>query len=185
MRSLSATSARPTSAPRCTRPRSPGACGPCNATNHLLAYLDGEAVAPAWRDCEDDLDAWRNFIQFTGAALRDLHVRVELEPIGPSQPPDETSLYSAAMLQLVNDLAANETVQTCANEPCGRPFVRQLGRSVYGGHRRIGTRYCSNTCARAQYAREKRRRDRTVRGPRASDNPGSRKLKKPNRRARA
>jgi hypothetical protein len=133
------------------------------ATNHLLAYLDGEPVAPAWRDCNDDLDAWRNFIQLTGAALRDFQVRVELEGIGESQPPEETSLYSAAMLQLVNDLAANETVWTCANETCGRPFVRQLGRSVYGGHRRIGTRYCSSTCARAQYAREKRRRDRAAR----------------------
>jgi len=133
------------------------------ATDHLLAYLHSEPVAPAWRDCEDNLDAWRNFIQFTGAALRDLHVRVELETIERSQPPDETSLYSAAMLQLVNDLAANETVRTCANETCGRPFVRQLGRSAYGGHRRSGTRYCSNTCAQAQYQREKRRRDRAAR----------------------
>jgi hypothetical protein len=153
--------------------------------DHLLAYLDGEPVAPAWRDCEDDLDAWRNFIQFTGAALRDLHVRVELEPSGPSQPPDETSLYSAAVLQLVNDRAANETVRTCANEPCGRPFVRQLGRSVYGGHRRIGTRYCSNTCARAQYAREKRRRDRAARGAASIGQSGFQKDEEPNRRARA
>jgi hypothetical protein len=133
-------------------------------TNHLLAYLAGEPVAPAWRDCEDDLDAWQNFIRFTGAALRDFHVRVELESIDRPQPPDETSLYTAAMLQLVNDLAANETVHRCANETCGRPFVRQLGRSTYGGHRRSGTRYCSNTCAKAQYQREKRRRDRAAKG---------------------
>jgi hypothetical protein len=133
------------------------------ATNHLLAYLDGEPVVPAWRNCEDEGEAWANFIQFTGAALRDFHVRVELETIGRPQPPDETSLYSAAMLQLVNDLAAKETVHRCANETCGRPFVRQLGRSAYGGHRRSGTRYCSSTCARAQYQREKRRRDRAAR----------------------
>jgi hypothetical protein len=74
-----------------------------------------------------------------------------------------TTLYSAAMLQLVNDLAANETVRTCANETCHRRFVRQLGRSEYGGHRRSGTLYCSSNCARAQYQREKRRRDRAVR----------------------
>jgi len=133
------------------------------ATNHLLAYLAGEPVAPHWRGCEDDGEAWGNFIRFTSAALRDFHVRVEVETIGRPQPPDDTTLYSAAMLQLVNDLAANETVRTCANEPCRRPFVRQLGRSAYGGHRRIGTRYCSNTCARAQYQREKRRRDRAAR----------------------
>jgi hypothetical protein len=133
------------------------------ATNHLLAYLDGEPVTPAWRDCKDDADAWANFIQFTGAAVREFQVRVEVEMVGRPQPPEETSLYSAAMLQLVNDLAANETMRTCANEVCRRPFVRQLGRSVYGGHRRVGTRYCSSTCARAQYAREKRRRDRAAR----------------------
>jgi hypothetical protein len=151
-------------------------------TNHLLAYLDGEPVAPAWRDCEDDLDAWRNFIQVTGAALSDFQVRVELEPIGQRQPPDETSLYSAVMLQLVNDLAANETVRTCANETCGRPFVRQLGRSAYGGHRRIGTRYCSNSCARAQYQREKRRRDRAAREAASIGPSGFREADEPKRR---
>jgi hypothetical protein len=132
-------------------------------TNHLLAYLAGEPLAPHWRDCEGDGEAWRNFISFTSAALRDFHVRVELETVGQRQPPDDTTLYTAGMLQLVNDLAANETMRTCANETCGRQYVRQLGRSTYGGHRRSGTLYCSSTCARAQYQREKRRRDRAAR----------------------
>jgi hypothetical protein len=146
------------------------------ATNHLLAHLDGKPLAPAWhappwRDCKDDLDAWGNFIRSTGAALREFHVRVDVETVGQSPRADdlqvgevETTLYSAGMLQLVNDLAANETVRHCANEACGRPYVRQLGRSTYGGHRRSGTLYCSNTCARAQYQREKRRRDRAAKG---------------------
>jgi hypothetical protein len=140
------------------------------ATNHFLAYLDGEPLAPAWPDCTDDLDAWRRFITVTGAALRDFQVRVDVEVVGQSPPAHdlqvgevETTTYSAAMLQLVNDLAANETVRRCANEACGRPYVRQLGRSAYGGHRRSGTLYCSSTCARAQYQREKRRRDRAAR----------------------
>ena len=137
------------------------------ATHHLLAHLDGEPVASAWRDCEDDQRAWSNFLDCTDAALRDFHVRVDVEIEAAGQPlvrrdPNEvyTTLYSAAMLQLVNDLAANETVRVCANEACRRPFVRQLGRSSYGGHRKIGTLYCSSNCARAQYQREKRRRDR-------------------------
>ena len=110
-----------------------------------------------------------NFVEVTGAALRDFQVRVDVEVVGQSPADDlqvgevETTLYSAGMLQLVNDLAANETVRRCANEACGRPYVRQLGRSTYGGHRRDGTRYCSSTCARAQYQREKRRRDRAAR----------------------
>jgi hypothetical protein len=140
------------------------------ATDHLLAHLDGKPVAPAWRDCEDDHRAWRHFVECTDAALRDFHVRVNVEIEADGQPlvkrdPNNvyTTLYSAAMLQLVNDLAANETVRTCANETCRRPFVRHLGRSAYGGHRRIGTLYCSSNCARAQYQREKRRRDRAER----------------------
>lgn len=140
------------------------------ATDHLLAHLDGEPVAPAWRDCNDDLDAWNNFGRLTDAALRDFHVRVDVEiettrrPLPESDPNKVyTTLYGAAILQLVNDLAANETIRTCANETCRRRYVRQLGRSLYGGHRRTGTLYCSSNCARAQYQREKRRRDRAAR----------------------
>jgi hypothetical protein len=134
-------------------------------TDHFLAYRDDEPVTRAWRDCADEVNAWRNFVAFTGAALRDLHVRVEVETVGrpPPQVFDYTGLYNAGILQLVNDLAAGETVLVCANEVCRQRFIRQLGRSRYGGHRKIGTLYCSNTCARAQYQREKRRRDRAAR----------------------
>jgi len=140
------------------------------ATDHSLAYLAGDPLAPAWPDCKDDLNAWNRFVTVTGAALRDFQVRVDVEVVGQSPRADdlqvgevETTSYSAGMLQLVNDLAANETVRHCANEACGRPYVRQLGRSTYGGYRREGTRYCTNNCARAQYQREKRRRDRAAR----------------------
>lgn len=140
------------------------------ATDHLLAYLDGEPLTRAWRDCSDEGKAWRNFTDVVGAALRDFHVRVEVVPVdGPDDglglgPAGlDTGLYSAGMLQLANDLAAGETVRRCANELCRRRFIRQLGRSRYGGHRKVGTLYCSNTCARAQYQRGKRRRDRAAR----------------------
>lgn len=71
--------------------------------------------------------------------------------------------YTVAMLQLALDLAADIEFQVCANELCGRTFVRQRGRSVHGGHRTRGVRYCSSSCARAQYQREKRRRDNAAR----------------------
>jgi hypothetical protein len=139
-------------------------------TDHLLAYLDAEPPTRAWRNCTDEIHAWRNFTDVVGAALRDFHIRIEA--IAVDEPDDElafgpsgldTSLYSAGMLQLVNDLVAGETVHRCANELCRKQFIRQLGRSRFGGHRKVGTRYCSNTCARAQYQREKRRRDRAAR----------------------
>jgi hypothetical protein len=68
-----------------------------------------------------------------------------------------------AMLQLVNDLAEEVPYLRCANESCGRLFVRQRGRTEHGGNRMRGVMYCSNTCARAQYQRERRRRDRAAR----------------------
>jgi hypothetical protein len=133
-------------------------------TDHLLAHASGEPVAQAWPpEIADEHEAWDMFTRFTNAALRDFHVRVTV----PTETYDlgefSTTLYSAAMLQLVNDLTAGETVHACANETCGKPFIRQLGRSQYGGNRRIGTLYCSKLCARAQYQREKRRRDRAER----------------------
>jgi len=144
-------------------------------TNHLLAYLAGEPVTRAWRGVagashgDDDLAAWESFGRVTDAALRDFHVRVDVEVIGRKREADHlqvgevfTTLYSVGILQLVNDLAGGETVRFCANERCGRPFVRQLDRSRFGGHRMIGTIYCSKDCARAQYQREKRRRDKAA-----------------------
>jgi hypothetical protein len=140
------------------------------ATDHLLAWRNREPVQQAWRDCDDEGEAWEHFTDITGAALAEFHVRVEVHheqphlldefPIGGPYP----TLYSVTMLQLVNDLAADVTYLRCANETCGRWFGRQRGRTTYGGNRMRGVMYCSNTCARAQYQREKRRRDRARRG---------------------
>ena len=136
-------------------------------TEHVRAYLAGEPLSNVWDDCDDDRDAWFRFDSVTTPALRDFHVRVRVQ-VGdePSEPFEiggvRASLYSVAMLQLVNDLAEDVSYSRCANETCGRLFARQRGRTQYGGHRMQGVRYCSSTCARAQYQREKRRRDRTA-----------------------
>ena len=138
------------------------------ATDHLIAYRNGDPVQRAWRDCENEYEAWRRFRDCIGAALRDFHVRVEIPAM--QEPQEEftiggvyTTLYSIAMLQLVNDLAEEIPYLRCANETCRRLFVRQRGRTKYGGNRMRGVMYCSSTCARAQYQREKRRRDRAAR----------------------
>ena len=65
----------------------------------------------------------------------------------------------------INSISYNHIVEraaylTCANEPCGRTFVRQEGRAEHGQYRTKGVKYCSATCARAQAQRELRRRKR-------------------------
>lgn len=68
------------------------------------------------------------------------------------------SVCSVAFLQLYNHLAEGASVRRCANQNCGRQFVRQRGRAEYGQHRTTGIKYCSRECARAQAQREPRRR---------------------------
>jgi predicted RNA-binding Zn ribbon-like protein len=107
----------------------------------------------------------------TGSALRDFHVRVYVET-GSQLPPEESNigdvnptLYSVAMLQLLNDLTTDETFRTCANETCQRTFICQLGRSRYY-NRAEGVRYCSRTCANQQTQRDYYRRKRAERNGR-------------------
>jgi hypothetical protein len=129
-----------------------------DCTRHLLAYGAGEPVAKVWRNCANDRDAWYRFSEIANSALQAFHVQVDIQPqIRPA------SLYSVAMLQMINDLAAGGSVRRCANEACRRPFLKQRGRSEYGGHRLHGVKYCNASCAQAQYQREKRRRDKAAR----------------------
>ncbi len=59
-----------------------------------------------------------------------------------------SELYNAVCLEIFNDVAGGSTFRTC--EKCGRAFVRQRGRAVYGQHKReANLRYCSKRCANA------------------------------------
>jgi hypothetical protein len=81
-------------------------------------------------------------------------------------------LWEICCLELFNHIAEGAIYKDCANELCGRPFVRQFGRAVHGQRRISGVRFCTHACARAQAQREYQRRKRAARHPPPRQQPG-------------
>jgi len=74
------------------------------------------------------------------------------------------ALLQVMGLELYNHVCERAGYKVCANETCGRLFVRQEGRAKAGQYRTSGVKYCSPSCARAQAQRAYRRRKHVRRG---------------------
>lgn len=149
-------------------------------TRHWMAVLEQKSIAAAWEaeglwrwgylDQERAEErAWSDFVHCINWGLKQIHVRVERvwhgDYVDGVEGEPQIGLYSALCLQLVNHIAENATVRRCANETCGRAFVRQEGGAVAGQYRREGLiKYCSVSCGNAQWQREHRRKKRAERG---------------------
>ncbi len=100
------------------------------------------------------LEMWLN------GGLGDISAQVRFVPTGDSarfDPAPECDLYGAMCRQLFNDMLRRAQYHVCRNEPCGRLFVHQRGRSK-SQHRTTGVQFCSPSCAWAQLQRERRRK---------------------------
>ena len=67
-------------------------------------------------------------------------------------------LENVLALQMYRHIESEDSYHRCANEPCGRLFVHQIGRAEHGQNRGVGVMYCTAVCARNQAARESRKR---------------------------
>ena len=140
--------------------------------NHWLNYLEGIDVGLAWSAEASPVlktrfraTPWERFAEAMSAGLDAYRVRVEYTvPLRSgrsfTEHAPQPDLFSAMCLQLFNIMCEALPVRRCANETCGRRFVRQLGRAEYGQYRTEGVRFCSKTCAKAQVQREYRRRQK-------------------------
>jgi hypothetical protein len=125
--------------------------------DHLVAAQDGEPLGDVWGyvygdDLTDDA-CWTHFVDHLNPFLA---LPVGVVPAGGQF----VAGFDVAMAFQVRQLVQERLpFRTCANERCGRRFVRHRGVARAGQHRvEGGVRYCSPSCTQAQVQREYRRR---------------------------
>lgn len=143
------------------------------AVNDKLDPTQHRWECPLWSHQKDPVDSppWTRegpavllhlalssaLLQF-GPQVRTVRPGNDGAPDAPIALFSDVSCWHALCLELFNHMVEGAKYKTCANEACGRLFVRQQGRALHGQHRTSGVKYCSSSCARAQAQRGYRRR---------------------------
>ncbi len=156
--------------------------------DHLARALAGDHTAPVWQalgvldedpaeermaallgqvgraDTDAETVAWAEFAETLNRGLNAAALSPRVVVPRPETEPDTsdaTDAFTAACVQIFNDLREGAPYRTCADETCGRIFRHQLGRSAGTFRRAQGVAYCSPQHARNQSQRERRRRERS------------------------
>lgn len=124
---------------------------PCGL--EALAFAKTEDVGLIDHQVPIDID---DLVLTMNAALRPMSVRISAD--FESDMPVLGTINTNVFVQIYNYMSEEVSLKRCANQNCGRAFIRQRGRAKYGQHRANGVVYCSRECARAQAQRELRRR---------------------------
>lgn len=122
---------------------------------HVNHWQSGEPVDDLWTTSGTE-SGWVPFRDHLNAALSAFQVSIDVHGHGPSAVMQQVTGYSAAALQLWNDL---ETASYRHCDECGRLFTRQRGRSR-DYSRTTGVRFHDRACANRYTQREYRRRQK-------------------------
>ena len=125
--------------------------------NTWVRHRTGGEAADAWSHegfVDVRPDPWWRLQGALNEGLTASRPRIEYARPGFTTGLPQAGLYSAACVDIFNLLVENPEPRFCANENCGRVFVRQIGRSIYEQNRKQGVKFCSARCAKAQAQRD-------------------------------
>lgn len=123
---------------------------------HVERWHSGESVDDLWTLTGSEASGWVPFRDHLNAALSAFQVSIEVHGEPRSRVAQPITGYSAAALQLWNDVES-ASYRHC--DECGRLFTRQRGRSR-DYSRTTGVRFHDRACANRYTQREYRRRQK-------------------------
>lgn len=144
-------------------------------SRHWIAFIKGDYYSSAWAwqgfassrptpgDPGERISWWWVFTRAINDGLAEIppHLVYWPDEAWRRIEPEPVTVYAACCAQiynLANDAFDQVPLRQCANETCGRYFMRQRDGAAQGQSHTKGVKYCSKNCRYAQGQRERRRR---------------------------